>query len=85
MFLSSKEYPLCKRTQRIIAQRLRSVGVDGVLDVKDAHPGRLHNMLGKYIGVHADRCVLHAFRSAVCFASKHGHDPKKPKWWDWQG
>jgi hypothetical protein len=35
-------------------------------------------------GAHIDRCVLYAFRCAVCYAGTSRHDPELLKWWNWK-
>ena len=67
-----------------IAQKLRSIGVSRVNDLRDANPEELYNNLEKTVGAHVDPCVLYVFRAAVYYASRQEHDPEKLKWWNWK-
>jgi len=66
------------------AADLRLIGIRRVKDLQGKNPEKLYAMLCKRTDRQIDRCALYVFRSAVYFASRKKHDPKKLKWWNWK-
>jgi nucleotidyltransferase/DNA polymerase involved in DNA repair len=62
-----------------IAEDLRNIGIQAVLDLKGKDPEKLYAMSNHFEGKIQDRCLLYVFREAVYFAENKKPDPEKLK------
>lgn len=67
-----------------IAEDLRNIGVQAVVDLKGKDPEKLFEMSNRFEGKVQDRCLLYVYREAVYFAENPNPDPEKLKWWNWK-
>jgi hypothetical protein len=65
-----------------LADRLHSIGIRSVKDLKNKNPENLYRKLCEKHGK-VDRCVLYTFRCAVYYASG-GKGKERLKWWNWK-
>jgi hypothetical protein len=67
-----------------ISKVLYNLGITSISDLKNKNPEILYQQLNSEVGYQVDRCVLYAFRCAICFASNKTYNPELLKWWNWK-
>ena len=67
-----------------IARDLVDLGFKRIIDLKDANPEDMYELLKEIRGHFVDRCVLYVFRCAVYYARMDNPDPELLKWWNWK-
>ena len=64
-------------------RHLHDIGINCIKDLRGKDPEVLFDRNCILKGV-TDRCVLYAFRLAVCYAENEDLEPEKLKWWYWK-
>lgn len=67
-----------------IAKDIIDLGYSRIIELADADPMDMYELLKEIRGHYIDRCVLYVFRCAVYYARVDDPDPELLKWWNWK-